>query len=183
MFFMMYAYIRNKPQLVMGKKLDGSFNLNLLKINLPWLLFTWIIFQIQIRFNREEFSHNIIGTNLWISRKPGGKDSLDKFDTLVDLTCEFPRDQFNLNYICCPNLDGHELSELPVIQDLPKDKNILIHCANGHGRSSLYVAIVLVNWNVVATYEEALQLILKSRALAKPNSSQKKWLYSFDKKD
>ena len=176
MCVMAIAYIFNKPSLILGKKEDGSINIFLLALNLPWLIFTWLIFKLQIWLSKERFSDNISGTKIWLSRRPTDKDDLTSFDTIIDLTCEFVKDKTDKNYQCYPNLDGNILKNLPNLRKINLEHNILIHCANGHGRSALFASILLKQIGIEESTQSALKKIIQSRALAKPNKSQKKWL-------
>ena len=176
MLVMTLAYVLNRPSFVLGKKREGRINLFLLIINLPWLLLTWLVFKIQILISKENFADKIEGTNLWLSRRPTSNDNLSKFDVVVDLTCEFPRDKESRKYYCYPNLDGHVLANGPSRQEVIEGDKILIHCANGHGRSALFASLLLNQTKTVQNLNEALELVLQNRKLARPNSSQQKWL-------
>lgn len=175
LMIMAIAYLLNYPNLVLGKKKNGSINPILLFLNLPWLLLTWIIFKLQILFSKENFADQIGETNFWISRRPTSVESLEKFELVIDLTAEFFKDKTN-NYLCYPNLDGYSLKNLPDIIDFHSDKKTLIHCANGHGRSALFTAILLSEMKVTKNIQESLGLISKSRLLATPNRSQNNWI-------
>ena len=169
------AYVINLPNLILGKQKNGKVNPILLLINLPWLLLTWFIFKIQIKLSRENFADKIGNTNIWISRRPSG-ESLEEYDLVIDLTAEFFKDNTD-KYVSYPNLDGHSLKNLPDPADFHPDKKTLIHCANGHGRSALFTSHILKMSGVCENFEESMEMILKSRPLAKPNKSQKKWLF------
>ena len=173
---MTVAYIKNSPLLIISKQKNGSINPVLLTINLPWLLLTWTIFKLQIICSRENFCDQIEGTNIWISRRPTQKDDISKFELIIDLTSEFLSDTTNNQYISYPNLDGHSLMNLPIITEFDKEKPTLIHCANGHGRSALFTAILLKENGTCLTVKESLDLIIKSRKLAIPNKTQLNWL-------
>lgn len=176
MFVMAIAYFLNKPSLILGKKKNGETNFLLLLINFPWLLFTWSIFKIQITFSKEEFANNIDGTKLWISRKPITNDNISEFHNVLDLTCEFYKDKISKNYYCFPNLDGHILKTMPDLTNINLKEKTLIHCANGHGRTALFTSLLLVETGIVENTDLALNKILQSRPLAKPNKAQRKWL-------
>ena len=55
-----------------------------------------------------------------------------------------------------------------------QNKRVLIHCANGHGRSALFVAILLKDLNLVDTLYNGLEKVKKNRRLAVPNGTQLK---------
>jgi len=169
------AYASNQPNLIMNKKDDGSISPILLALNLPWLLITWGVFRLQISFEKD-FANQLEGSNLWISRRPTSRDDLSQFDLVIDLTAEFSKDQIKVKYRCFPNLDGHILKHNKPISSEWTDKKVLIHCANGYGRSSLYAAILLVEWQFCSDFKAALDLIKNNRKKAVPNSHQRKWL-------
>jgi len=170
------AYYLNKPSMILGKNINGDCKKLLMIINFPWLLFTQIIFRIQLFFIKEDFSNRINNTNIWISRRPLKDDNLDKFNLIIDLTAEFTKDLNAKNYICFPNLDAHWLRNTGKIDKKLKKSNILVHCANGHGRSSIFIALLMVKWNYAINTKQALKIIKASRKFAIPNSSQNKWL-------
>ena len=176
MLIMSLAYLFNRPSLVLGKKSDGNINLFLLLLNFPWLLLTWCVFRMQLLVGKESFSDQIEGTNIWISRRPISKDNLSVFDVVVDLTCEFPRTKKSQKYYCFPNLDGHVLANCPPPDEMFEGDHILIHCAYGHGRSALFTALLLKQRKIAESLNEGLEIVRQNRKLAKPNSSQRKWL-------
>lgn len=173
---MTISYIRNNPSLIINKQRNGSINPLLLIINLPWLILTWNIFKLQILCSKENFCDQIEDTNIWISRRPTSKDDISKFEIIIDLTSEFLSYKTNNQYISYPNLDGHILKNQPIISNFNKDKKTLIHCANGHGRSALFTAILLKENGVCSSIKESLNLIIKSRKRAIPNRTQRNWI-------
>ena len=170
------AYFLNKPEYVLGKNEHGKIKPLSLFLNLPWLVFTWTCFKLQIILSKEDFSNQIYGTNIWISRRPTNSDDLSQFDLIIDLTAEFPCDRFKGQYLSYPNLDGHILNSLPNKLTIDKEQRTLIHCANGHGRSALFTSLLMVELNYSKKPEDSLQSIFKSRPLALPNKTQLKWL-------
>ena len=173
MGIMTLAYSLNYPGLLLGKTSSGKINPFCLLINLPWLLLTWLIFQIQAKCSHEEFCHQLADTRYWLSRRPLGRDALSRFSLVIDLTAEFPLDSHVPHRICIPCLDGHSLPALPML-DLPPAGQILIHCANGHGRSALLAASLLIQDGTCPTIQEAFELIERSRPGAVPNTYQKR---------
>lgn len=176
------AYGLNKPQFILGKQSDGSINPVLLFINFPWLAITWTIFHLQIKLSSEDFMNQIGDSNYWISNRPFKNDDLSQFDLIIDLTCEFVKYKTTCEYLCLPNLDGMPLTNFNIDQNL-ETKKILIHCANGHGRSSIFLTNILLNEKQINTPIEGLNLIKNSRNKATPNSNQQKWLISQSKTD
>lgn len=175
LFLMSIAYTLNKPSLILNKNIKGEINFFLLLLNLPMLVLTWVLFFVYDKLIKEDFSHQIADTNIWISRRPTYFKKINDFDMIIDLTAEFFKDKTDKNYFCLANLDGMGLKNYSTSLDI-KNQTILVHCANGHGRSSLFVAILLIENNIASNVKEALVLISKSRKDAVPNREQKLWL-------
>jgi len=55
-----------------------------------------------------------------------------------------------------------------------KNKKLLVHCANGHGRSALFVAWLLIDLELMESFEEGLKMVQKCRPFAVPNGGQLK---------
>ncbi|MCP4504255.1 MAG: hypothetical protein GY822_30410 [Deltaproteobacteria bacterium] len=134
----------------------------------------------QNKLSNEAFAHPIRGTPFWISRRPSRRDDLSSFDLVIDLTSEFYADRAAAEYICIPQLDGHRLSQVKACKSLPAHgkKSVLVHCANGHGRASLVVAILLKEHGYCNSYSEGLELIQSCRKEAHPNRAQRAWIES-----
>ncbi len=169
------AYALNNPKLILAKKRDGSINYFLLSINLPWLLFSWIVFFLQMLISKEHRVDSIIENQIFIASKPARNFDYSAYDIVVDLTAEFLKtDIEESKYISYPNLDGMPLSNLCEDVTIFQNKRVLIHCANGHGRSALFVAILLKDLNLVDTLYNGLEKVKKNRRLAVPNGTQLK---------
>ena len=87
---MFSAYSFRKPFFVCGKKSDGSSNWALVIGNLPWLMFTWLIWFFEVSISSEDPINHIPDTNLYIGRYPRVFFPKRKFDLVIDLTAEFP---------------------------------------------------------------------------------------------
>ena len=169
------AYLFNQASWILNKK-NATFSKLLLLINLPWLLLTWIIFRIQITLSKEDFMNQIADTNIWISSKPTNTNQLEGFDLIIDLTAEFLPLKTTVKTLHLANLDGMPLSHFETLERVKKNSKVLIHCANGHGRSSSFATILLRELKYCQSTEEGLEMIKASRPMAKPNRPQRKWL-------
>ncbi|MEM7179635.1 MAG: hypothetical protein AAF518_01900 [Spirochaetota bacterium] len=127
--------------------------------------------------SKENVVDHISGTPIWIARRPCKTMDLAKFDTVVDLTAEFCKGRVASDtYICLPNVDGIPLTNYHIDFNFLQAKSILVHCANGHGRSALFTAMLLKNLKITNTYQDGLSLIQKSRPCAIPSRLQIKSL-------
>jgi hypothetical protein len=164
------AYLFNKPSLVMGKKSNGKSSVFLSLINSPWLIITYICWFITKIMSQEDERNRIIN-NIFISRYPTNLKE-NEFDIIIDLTCEFPKPKTsNNNYVSMSNLDGIELSNIK-FPEIKSDSRILIHCAQGHGRSSTYCSLLLIDIGLAKNVDEALEIIQNARPKAIPSRKQ-----------
>ena len=91
-----------------------------------------------------------------------------------------PHLPMDVKYVNWPMLDGAavgpaEMREVAKqIEALPRP--LLIHCAKGHGRTSMIAAAWLLTTGRATTVDNALQQIRRARPLAHPNPTQTKAL-------
>ena len=64
------TYALNNPKFILAKKEDGSVNYFLLLINLPWLLFSWVVFYLQMIISRENRVDDVVDSSIFIASKP-----------------------------------------------------------------------------------------------------------------
>ena len=165
---------------VFGKRSDGRMTpLNVLVLA-PYLLLLWSVWHLSRALRRESPFHElvdgiIIGRRLLPGEYPEGIESV------VDLTAEFPessRIRQGRNYRAFPILDGSPSTPAALeqvvraIRDLPGD--VYIHCAEGHGRTSLVATSLLLARGDARSAAEAAALVLERRPLARMNASQRK---------
>jgi protein-tyrosine phosphatase len=87
----------------------------------------------------------------------------DGVTMIVDLTAEFP-EQYGVRngreYIAAPMLDARTTTEIAfksLVQRIANwDGPVYIHCAQGHGRTGMVAAAVLVTKGHCTTVEEAV---------------------------
>jgi len=167
------AYARNSTDLILAKSRHGKVNYLFLVLNAPWLLFTWVVFQIQMLLSRENRVDQIEGSSIFVASRPLRGFDFSSYDLVVDLTAEFLKDRVeDKKYLCFPNLDGMPLSSTYDDVEVFKNRRVLVHCANGHGRSALFVASLLLDMREVESFDEGLKRVEKSRPLALPNRGQ-----------
>lgn len=168
------AYGFQKPWLICGKQRSGQLLPLLLIVNLPWLLFTWLIWLLIALINREPPLSHIPGTRLWISRYPLFGVDLHAFDQIFDLTAEFPAlGRKATTHECLPNLDGVALTRWTPTQNVDANQRILVHCAQGHGRSATFSSVLLAELGLFSSPEAAYRAILDARPGARLSASQR----------
>lgn len=165
---------------VFGKHSNGGRSLVATIFLLPYLLLTLATWHL-VRLVSQEPAVNRVDPDLFLSRRLLSDELPNGVKTVVDLTCEFTDPPFACdNYHCFPFLDAScptadELNELAKrILTLPKP--VLIHCAQGHGRTGLVAAAVLLVAGKASTSAEALALVRTVRPGIELNASQRKTL-------
>jgi hypothetical protein len=158
------AYGSSRPAWICGKNVDGSIRPFPLVVNLPWLILTWAVWALTAVIGRERAVDAIPGTPLSISRYPLASVDLAQFDLIFDLTSEFPRFYRPAKrYECLPNLDGVPLVRLAPASRIEPHEQILVHCAQGHGRSATFAARLLCELDYFTQPETAYRAILAAR--------------------
>lgn len=184
--FFALVYGLNKPNWFL-KSSKGKVNIFILILNLPWLIFTFIVWHIQRILSSENKLNHIAGTNIYIGRRLLGDELPKEINVVIDLTCEFNEPFFkNVVYINIPLLDAIAPSKeiFTTIEDLKNKvngKSVFIHCAQGHGRTALFTSILLVKLGISPNYFDAHKLILSSRPKATMSNSQERFLKSVNK--
>lgn len=171
------SYLFGSPS-IFGKKSDGG----ICKVNfvllLPYFLYVWGVWYIMRLINKEE-KYNYLDTGIWIGRRLVGNEVPDNIELIVDLTSEFAELKsvsYGRNYICLPVLDGYVPKKDDFISLLKKVNefkgDVYIHCAEGHGRTGLVAAALLILKGKAESAEEALQIIKLAREKVNLNSEQ-----------
>jgi protein-tyrosine phosphatase len=147
---------------VFGKRRDGTLAWECVAGLLPYLLFTWAVWHLS-RWVRREPPFHRIAPGLLAGRRLLPREMPAEVRTVVDLTAEFaePRAVRGTgSYLCLPMLDASvptdgELRELlDRIGRSPEP--VYVHCAEGHGRTGLVAAALLVRKGLANDAEEAL---------------------------
>jgi hypothetical protein len=147
---------------IFGKRATGTMAWYCVVVLLPYLLLTWFTWRLMRRISREE-CYNEVAPGLFIGRRPLQGEMPENVTMVVDLTAEFPECHSVRNgreYVAAPMLDAGTTSEIAfesLVRRIANCKGrVYVHCAQGHGRSGMVAAAVLVAKGRCATVEEAL---------------------------
>jgi protein-tyrosine phosphatase len=162
------AYFGGGPGLL-GKRASGRLHPLALLIHAPFLLLTWTIWHVVVAL-RGSRDASRIAEGIWLGRRPRIGEIPPGTTLLADMTCEFStlrRLDGTCQYLALPTLDN----SAPPLMDLlafvrrivAHDGVVYLHCAQGHGRSALAAACVLIARGDAADPESALQIIRKVR--------------------
>ena len=159
------AFFLHCPEMLMGKRQTGKVFLTCCITNFPFLVIYWLVWLVRHFLFRHEPINVIVGTNLSVSCWPGFHVPLDQYDLVIDMTSEMPKwfRTGNATYVCLPNLDGVPLDRYVLPLEVDHDMRILVHCAQGRGRSALMACLILLKLGYAATADEAVQFLKRSR--------------------
>ncbi len=160
-FLVGLAYLGHVPR-VFGKRSRGTMAWYSVLVLLPYLLVNWFVWRLLRQFSKEDCFNEVI-PGLYIGRRPLRGEVPADVTMIVDLTAEFPEPHGIRNgreYIASPILDGGTPAELPFKTLVDRiaiyDGPVYIHCAQGHGRTGMVAAAVLVSKGHCRTISEAL---------------------------
>jgi protein-tyrosine phosphatase len=156
-----FAYLGLGPR-IFGKRPTGTMAWYSVLVLLPYLLLTWLTWYL-VRHLSSEDCCNEAAPGIFIGRRPLAAEVPDGVTMIVDLTAEF-REQYGvrngLQYIAAPMLDAGTTTEIAFKSLVRRIANwdgpVYIHCAQGHGRTGMVAAAVLVTKGLCTTIEEAV---------------------------
>lgn len=169
-----------------GKRTDGSMNPLAILLLLPYLAFLWAVWHL-LRVAQTENPHDSVDERTLIGRRLLGRERPD-VQSVVDLTCEFPESKRiveNTFYLSFPILDA-SVTGLAELHTLVKKIDSLvgvtyIHCAQGHGRTGLVTAALLLHRNPKLTVQRAIEQLQEVRPALRCNREQIASLRRFQK--
>lgn len=174
------AYAGLGPR-VLGKRPDGRLAWWAVLLLGPFLLLTWLVWHGQRLLSREDCGHEV-APGLWLGRRAFGRELPRGVSLVVDVTAEFPAPVFpaGVSYLCVPILDGSAPPER-VLRDLVAKADawpgpVYIHCAQGHGRSALVMAAVLLARGLAPDAPGAEALLRRARPAVGLKRAQRRLL-------
>ena len=163
-FLMTTAYLFQQPFFVLGKSPKRSFFALIFVLNFPFIVAYWMLWILRHGFSKNDPVNRIKDTNISISQWPIFGVSPEKYDIVIDLTSEMPAIYpVSGKYISLPNMDGVSLCRWDIPLEFDRNQQILVHCAQGRGRSAVYAAMLLKELGYAATADIAYELIKQSR--------------------
>lgn len=163
------AYLTNDASWF-GKRSDGSRSVLATIMLLPYLILVYGVWRLQISLSREP-AISYVNHALALSRRLRAREIPDSVNSVCDLTCEFvdPRSvRARRGYRCHPILDAGACTAAELV-DLarrlpPADgEMLLVHCANGHGRTAMFAAVWLLAHGFATTVDDAITMLRNAR--------------------
>eukprot|EP01029_Cantina_marsupialis_P029704 TRINITY_DN782031_c0_g1_i1.p1 TRINITY_DN782031_c0_g1~~TRINITY_DN782031_c0_g1_i1.p1 ORF type:complete len:348 (+),score=77.80 TRINITY_DN782031_c0_g1_i1:31-1044(+) len=182
-----YQFAPEKSVYLLNKDTtNGKIFLPSLIFLLPYFIIIWSFWWLRHTISNED-PYNMIIENLIVGRFPKKYPSEfpeEKVGIIVDLTGEmYARScvKEGRQYFCLPSFDmqmpePEEFFRVAKIVTDYQDDLVYIHCANGHGRSSSFCAVVMVMRGFCDTIDEAFEMIKKHRPAVGIRQPQKDML-------
>lgn len=161
-----YFYLGTR---VFGKRPNGTLAWGTVLFLLPFYLCVWSVWH-TVRLISAESKVDRVHENLFVSRRLLSHELPNEVATVIDLTCEFPEAQALRsapNYLSLPILDAGAMEPADLVATIKNiiamEGPILIHCAQGHGRTGLMAALFLVADGSATSAEAALEMLQAKR--------------------
>lgn len=182
-FFTLSAGYAGIGPKIFCKRPDGTIPLWAKIIHLPFLIYSAIIWYCMLILSREN-PFDKVGDNLILGRRLLANELPPNIVNYVDLTAEFedPLDiRQSTNYISLPILDASVPSPQGLISALSRLRsgNTYVHCAQGHGRTSLFALALLSTQGSVRSFEDGFSLLKEVRPGIGLNNAQETFIRKF----
>lgn len=172
------AYFLETPHWL-GKRTDGTRSLWISILLLPYLWLTYALW----RFDglTVKLAHAEVVPGLWIGRRPLPAALPEGVRLVVDLTSEFrpPRYRDGVTVWCLPMLDGTPGTVAALVEAVRRvalEDGVFVHCAQGRGRSGLFVAGILMARGEAENADAAWRRITGVKPDARLNAKQRRML-------
>lgn len=163
---------------VFGKRPDGSRSPAVGVWMLPFLAVQHIVWRLQVLLSPEPCCSEP-APGLFVGRRPLAGEHPPGLDLVVDVTAEFAKPAYHpdgVAYAALPTLDAFVPEPGPyrdLVAKAAAARSVLVHCANGHGRSAAFVAALLVRRGLAADVDAAMALVSKVRPACRLNPAQR----------
>lgn len=170
------GYLHLGPR-VFGKSQSGRLSFIAQLVLFPYLFYLWSVWHL-LRIIKREAAFDQLVDQLYIGRRLLSRELPCDIVHVVDLTCEFnePRELRSLSYHSFQILDGAAPSpdqlQKWVDQVAGLTGNVYVHCAEGHGRTGLFAAALLLRSGRCDTPEEAISFVKSKRPLVRLGRQQ-----------
>ncbi|KIG15523.1 Ser/Thr and Tyr protein phosphatase (dual specificity) [Enhygromyxa salina] len=178
-----WAYLGHDTR-VFGKRSDGTRHVAATLVLLPYLGLLGVVWRLA-RVTSREPAVTRLSEELWLARRLLAGELPAEVRTIVDLTCEQVEPTVirqRPGYVCFPILDAAapRLADLQAAVDqVATAERVLIHCAQGHGRTGLFAAALLLRRGLAGTPQQALAQITAARPGVRLSSVQMRVLDAY----
>jgi protein-tyrosine phosphatase len=167
---------------IFGKRPNGRLAWWALLLLLPVLLLLWSLWHLQRLMSREA-TCNEVAPGVWLGRRAFVHELPSGVVLVVDLTAEFPCSlpiDARRDYLALPTLDAGVPDEAAFRAVLARVATtagpVYLHCAQGHGRSAMLAAALLLQRGLATDVRQAEALLRKARPGVRLKPIQRRWL-------
>lgn len=178
------AYLGAGPA-VFGKRQDGVLPAGRVLVLLPFLAYQWGVWSLLRLVLPEPACHQLL-PDIWIGRRLLSHEVPADIERVLDLTAEFVAPggvRRGREYVCRPLLDATAPSP-EVLRDWVEELfrqpgRLYIHCAQGHGRTGLLAAAMLLRRGIATDASDAVARVRSIRAGVRLNGEQRRCLQAY----
>lgn len=163
---------------VFGKRPDGGRSPAVVLWMLPFFLVNYATWRLQVLLSSEDCCNEVV-PGVFVGRRPRPGEYPPGLDLVVDLLAEFPKPACHppgAAYLCLPTVDGFVPEPGPYADALCRAASsgrVLVHCANGHGRSAAFAAALLALRGTAPGVDEAVDLVRRARPACRLTPAQR----------
>jgi protein-tyrosine phosphatase len=164
---------------VLGKQEDGTLLWYMTLPLMPYLGVAELAWYIVRVLGGEEPWHEV-AHGLYLGRRVEHWELPARVAIVVDMTAEFVEPlevREGRKYVCVPTLDA-SVPSVNALADgltdvLRSSGNVYVHCAAGHGRSAMAIAVLMVGRGFAADADEAFRMMKNVRSRVSPRTTQR----------
>jgi protein-tyrosine phosphatase len=165
---------------VVGKRSDGTLAWYAALIHLPYLTAAELAWWLVRVLGREDPWHEV-AKGYFLGRRVQHWELPARVALVLDLTAEFVEPvevRTGRKYVCVPALDASAPSPERLADGVAAavgcTGNVYVHCAAGHGRSAMALAVLLVARGIVRDVDEAIAAMQAARVTVSLRTTQRR---------
>lgn len=165
---------------ILGKQPDGTLTWYAALLLMPYFgaaEFAWYLVRV---LGGEEPWHEV-SRGLFLGRRVQHWELPARIGLVLDMTAEFVEPieiRTGRKYVCVPTFDASAPTPealADAIGDIaPYRGNIYVHCAAGHGRSAMAMAVLMVARGVATDLDDAIAMMQRARTRVNLRTTQKR---------
>jgi protein-tyrosine phosphatase len=173
------GYVWSTPWML-GKQSDGTLAWYSALLLMPYFgaaEFAWYLVRV---LGGEEPWHEV-SRGLFLGRRVQHWELPARIGLVLDMTAEFVEPieiRTGRKYVCVPTFDASapraEALADAIADIVPYRGNIYVHCAAGHGRSAMAMAVLMVARGVAKDLEEAIAMMCAARTRVNLRTTQRR---------
>jgi protein-tyrosine phosphatase len=165
---------------VLGKQADGTLYWPHALLLMPYFSAAEVAWYLVRVLGREE-PWNEVARGFYLGRRVQHWELPARIAVVLDMTAEFvepPEVRTGRTYVCVPALDASVPRVEALVRAIERiaslEGNIYVHCAAGHGRSAMAMAVLLVVRGVARDLDHAIEIMQRARPRVKLRTTQRK---------